>query len=102
MYYITHPKLRNLFFLTMLFIVLGSVLFSILEGWGLIDSLYFTVSTMTTVGYGDLVPTHDVSKLVATGYMVLTVPLILLSVGLTTEVVHDNIKGKIRRKKSKK
>jgi len=33
------------------------------EGWGLVDSVYFAVVTCTTIGYGDIVPTTDESKL---------------------------------------
>ena len=34
------------------------------EGWGWEDSIYFTTSTITTVGYGDLVPHSYYGRLV--------------------------------------
>jgi len=34
----------------------GTVGFHLVEGWSLADSLYVTVQTLTTVGYGDLPP----------------------------------------------
>lgn len=95
--YVSHPRLRVLFFVTGVFIFLGVIIFSALEGWSLIDSLYYTVATVTTVGYGDVVPTHPASKLLASLYMLMTVPLILISVGLTTEIVHDNLRKKLGR-----
>jgi len=100
--YITHPKLRFFFLVILFFIFLGVVVFSAIESWSIVDSLYFTVSTMTTVGFGDIVPTHDTSKLLATFYMMLTVPLILISVGLVTEVVHDNLQKRIEERKKKR
>ena len=37
-------------------IAFGTVGFHLIEGWSLIDSLYMTVETVTTVGYGDVPP----------------------------------------------
>lgn len=40
-------------------LVVGSVGFSILEGWSLFEGLYMTVITMSTVGYGEV---HELSR----------------------------------------
>ena len=37
-------------------IVIGAVVYHFLEGWSFFDSLYFTVITITTIGYGDFFP----------------------------------------------
>lgn len=34
----------------------GMLIFSHLESWNFLDSLYFTTATLSTVGYGDIVP----------------------------------------------
>ena len=57
----------------------------LLEKWSLVDSLYFTVMTVTTVGYGDLVPTHNLSKIVTLVFSVLSIPLIFLVFGIVIE-----------------
>ncbi len=36
-----------------------------IEGWRIIDALYFTFVTGLTIGYGDLTPRHVVSRLLA-------------------------------------
>lgn len=36
--------------------------FHFVEGWRWIDSLYFSVITLSTVGYGDLTPQTDPGK----------------------------------------
>lgn len=34
----------------------GTVGFSVIEGWPIFDSLYVTIITLTTIGYGDMTP----------------------------------------------
>lgn len=48
----------TLFFL----MVTGTVFYHLIEGWSYVDSFYFTSITLSTIGYGDLHPTKDVSK----------------------------------------
>ncbi len=40
----------------------GTLIYPVLEGWSLLDSLYFSVVTLATVGYGDLHPVTDLGK----------------------------------------
>ena len=41
----------------------GTFGYSYIEGWEYIDSLYFTVVTVTTIGYGDFAPQTDIGKI---------------------------------------
>jgi hypothetical protein len=43
-------------------LVLGVVVYSANEGWTFVTALYFTVVTMTTVGYGDITPQKESSR----------------------------------------
>lgn len=47
-------------------IVVGTVFFRFVEGWNWIDAYFFTVVTLSTVGYGSLVPGTLVGKIGAT------------------------------------
>ena len=58
----------------------GTAGFSAIEGFSLIDSFYFSVVTITTVGFGDLHPVTPAGK-------VLAVMLILMGVGTFTGMV---------------
>ncbi len=49
----------------LLLILLGTVVYSILQEWTLFDSLYATIITITTVGYGDLSPQSQSGRIFA-------------------------------------
>ncbi len=57
-------------------IVFGTILFHFLEGLSFAQSFYFSVVTLTTIGYGDFHPTTDFSRVVTAIY-------ILIGVGTT-------------------
>lgn len=56
-------------------IVGGTFLFHWLEPFTWIQSFYFTVTTMTTVGYGDLTPSNDTTRLFVSFYILVAVSL---------------------------
>jgi Ion channel len=51
------------------------------------DSLYFTVTTFATVGFGDITPTSQVARLVVTGQIVIDLAIIGVGVRLLTSAV---------------
>ena len=58
------PKSRPIFIYVALFITISAAVFHRLEGWSWLDSFYFVVITFTTIGYGDIVPTLPITKIV--------------------------------------
>lgn len=44
-------------------LLVGTLAYHQVEGWRYLDSLYFTVITVTTIGYGDFVPQTDLGKI---------------------------------------
>ena len=54
----------------------GTTFYALVEGWSVVDALYFSVLTLTTVGFGDLVPTTVASKLFTVGYVLFGVGLL--------------------------
>lgn len=56
-------EIRALALFVSAFIAGGTIFYTIVESWRVLDAFYFSVMTLTTVGYGDLSPTTDASKL---------------------------------------
>ena len=66
---------RILFFLLLVLIASGTYFYWEVEGWSVVDALYFCFMTMSTIGYGDLVPTSPLSKIFTIVYSILTIGL---------------------------
>ena len=58
-------------------IISGTGFYSIVEGLRIVDALYLSVATLTTVGYGDLAPKTDAGKLFTVVYMLVGVGILL-------------------------
>ena len=50
-------------------LTVGTVVYHLLEDWSWVDSFYFSAVAVTTVGFGDLSPTTDISKLFTVFYI---------------------------------
>ena len=51
-------------------LIVGAVFYHFVEGWGWIDSFYFCVMTLATIGYGDFAPRTDLGKLFTIFYVI--------------------------------
>ena len=65
------PEFRGAFSWVVILILTGMVFYHQWEGWSWLDSLYFSVVTLTTVGYGDLSPQTAVGKIFTMVYIIL-------------------------------
>lgn len=54
-----------------LIIAVGTVFFRLVEGWSWIDAYFFSVVTLSTVGYGQLVPATVLGKIGTTVFIFL-------------------------------
>lgn len=68
-------------------LALGTIGFILAEGLSPLDALYFTVVTISTVGYGDIQPTTPAGKGVAIGVIVVGVGTFLGAIATIAEAV---------------
>ncbi len=74
-------------------LVLGSLGFVWIEGWSFFDGLYMTVTTLTTVGYGEVHPLDRVGKIYNMMLILAGMGVMLYIVGSLARVV---VEGEIR------
>ena len=94
--WIRDADFRALVFLVFLTFLIGTVFYSLQEGWGLIDAFYFSVTTLTTVGFGDPAPTTPVGKLFTVGYILSGLGLIAAFINAIAE---ENLSRGTRRRR---
>ncbi len=90
----SYSYLTKEFFIIVIMIVTGSFVFQITEWRSRFESLYFTVITMTSVGFGDLVPSSVAGKIFTMIYAILGVPMFIYT---TSIVLQMRFRGYLKR-----
>jgi voltage-gated potassium channel len=95
--WIRDEDFRSLVFLVVLTLLIGTIFYSYQEGWGLIDAFYFSVTTLTTVGFGDPAPTTPVGKLFTVFYILSGLGLIAAFINA---IAAENLSSRTRRRRN--
>jgi len=95
-------ELRGLLFFVGILLVVGTVFYMIVEGWDLIEAFYFSVATLTTVGYGDLHPTNDLSRIFTALYVLIGVGFLLTMVTTLARLANSRVVKRINGSKTKR
>lgn len=96
-------EFKGLFGLVLLLLILGTLFYSQVEGWSIIDSLYFSTTTLTTVGLGDFHPVTAPGKIFTIIYIFSGIGIILAFVStLARHTSRENPIAKIFMPQEKK
>ncbi len=80
--YVVRIQLMIAFAALSVLILIGTVAYHLIEHWSWVTSFYFSVCTLTTVGYGDFYPTSELSRLFTALYVLVGVAIAFTSLGL--------------------
>ncbi len=75
--FLQDDEYRDLLITTIIILTIGTITYHYLEGWSILDSLYFSIVTLTTIGYGDFSPQTDEGKLFTIIYIIIGIGMIL-------------------------
>ena len=68
----------------------GTAGFFLIEGWSILDSLYVSAQTVTTVGYGDLTPATRNGRIFSTVFMLAGVGVVLYALTTTVQSIFQS------------
>lgn len=88
-------KVRVLLSLVFLVIVAATVFYHFQENWGWVDALYFSVITISTVGYGDFSPQTAEGKLFTIAYLIVGIGLFVVATGAFAEYLLQHIRTEL-------
>jgi len=82
---IRDPEFQALSCFVLILLLMGTFFYHNIEGWKWLDALYFSVITLTTVGYGDLSPQTDIGKIFTMIYLFIGLGILLGFISVIAE-----------------
>ena len=93
-------RARPIFYYTGAHIITGAFFYRWLEGWSWLDSIYFVIVTLTTIGFGDFAPTLPVTKLLTIFYALNGVAILLMLLDEIRRVRQDRLAAAVDQRHS--
>ncbi|KAI8995075.1 hypothetical protein BC832DRAFT_362122 [Gaertneriomyces semiglobifer] len=78
-----------------LFILFGAVIFMFLEDWSFLNSIYFVWVTLTTIGYGDVVPSKPLAFEFWMLYVYVAACILATILSVASESMHARVRERV-------
>ncbi|WP_048136406.1 MULTISPECIES: potassium channel family protein [unclassified Methanosarcina] len=95
-------KFRSLLYIAALTLAIGTFFYHSVEGWSWLDSLYFSVITLTTVGYGDFTPETNYGKIFTIIYIFIGLGILIGFVTPIGEYIVDRRLERVQKREQEK
>lgn len=96
-------KIYTAVFLLIIILLVGVSGYKMISGYSWVDALYMTVITMTTVGFGEVVPLDDQSKIFTIFLILASVVIVGYALSIITEyILSKNDLEELKHKKMQK
>lgn len=83
-------KFLALLLLVIVVLAIGTMFYAHVEHWRLLDALYFSAITLTTVGFGDFAPHTDTGKWFTIFYLLIGIGVLLALITVIAEHTLNN------------
>lgn len=97
-----NKEFQVLFTLTMFTIVSGALVYHWIEKLNWVDAFYFSVMTLTTIGYGDIAPQTDAGKIFTIFYVLTGIGMMVGFVTQLFEALHKARMEEVDREKQRR
>lgn len=98
---VRQPAFRGLVGVELLLILGGAAFYHNIEQWSWLDSIYFCVVTLATVGYGDFSPSTPWGRLFAIPYIILGVALLGVFIQIAGKTALEELQAREEKKRLK-
>lgn len=96
-------KIYTAIFLLVIILLIGVTGYKMISGYSWVDALYMTVITMTTVGFGEVVPLNDQSKIFTIFLILASIVIVGYALSIITEyILSKNDVEELKQKKMQK
>lgn len=83
-------KFLGLLLLVILILLIGMFFYGTVEHWSRLDSIYFSIVTLTTVGFGDFSPQTDSGKVFTIFYLLIGIGILLALIAVIADHAMKN------------
>lgn len=96
--FLRNKEYRQLLGITEIILANGNITYHYIESWSWIDALYFSIITLTTIGYGDYSPQTTAGKLFTITYIIVGIGMILGFINTVFITTNPNAENPNKRK----